>query len=205
MRWGAPCLLMHTHTQPLAHTTTRTHDHLHTRPLANTSIVETDPGEHFDVAKDEPAIRQALLNELLGLNTTIFNPFRGHPTYKSCVTAADNGGFYGPFAYLPDDYYTPRPPLLPQQQMEMESLKQSLKAFDNEDVRKAMAMFAKIYGRSEQAVENMHTVDACLDTSGNVMRTEYCTLGNDTNPEPYCKYVDTTLEYPDHVIPPEFK
>ena len=166
----------------------------------NTPTVETDPGEHDDVAKDHPELREQLLNELMFLNMSTFLPNRGEPSFASCETAIDRGGFYGPFSNVPDGFYTNRPPFTEEEIIQNELLKERLKVFENKETRDKMVAFVKKYGKSELAVKNMHKIDACLDEAGNVLETRYCAL-EDGNPEPQCESIMTTLEYPDHIIP----
>jgi len=165
--------------------------------------IETDPGEHHDVAKDHPELREQLLNELMFLNMSTFLPNRGEPSFASCETAIDQGGFYGPFSHLPDGYYSERPPFTEEEIMQNELLKEQLRVFENEETRDKMLKFVENYGKSEEAVRNMHKNDACLDEAGNVLETRYCPI-EDGTPDPQCETVMTTLEYPDHIIP-EFK
>ena len=173
---------------------TRAHSHL----LTNTSAVKADPSEHHNVAKDHPELRTELLNELMAVNMSIFDPFRGHPTYNACTAAIDHGGFYGPFSHVPENWYTERKRTT-EQILADTLLKAKLKPFDNPEVRQSMADAAQKYGESELAVRSMHTVDACLDPEGEKLKTLYCAPGP-LGQEKICDEMETTLEYPEHVV-----
>lgn len=72
--------------------------------------VEEDPTEHHDLASDPSfALRLAQMQGTLAeLNRAYFDPDRGEGQLKACLTAMDNGGFYGPFEHA-DGWWSPPP------------------------------------------------------------------------------------------------
>ena len=84
-----------------------------------------DPTEHIDLATspEHAEIARELAQELAMLNTTLFEPIRGTPSLDACLRGVDIGRFYGPWAHVPDGWYTPLPPSTPAQQAKDDELK----------------------------------------------------------------------------------
>eukprot|EP00322_Chrysochromulina_rotalis_P022631 CAMPEP_0115845690 /NCGR_PEP_ID=MMETSP0287-20121206/9485_1 /TAXON_ID=412157 /ORGANISM="Chrysochromulina rotalis, Strain UIO044" /LENGTH=644 /DNA_ID=CAMNT_0003299477 /DNA_START=71 /DNA_END=2005 /DNA_ORIENTATION=- len=84
-----------------------------------------DPTEHVDLASspEHAEIARELADELAVLNSTLFEPTRGTPSLDSCLRGIDIGRFYGPWAHVPDGWYTPLPPSTPTQQAKDDELK----------------------------------------------------------------------------------
>ena len=57
-----------------------------------------DPGEHHDLAVEQPERAAAMLKRLSELDATVFDPNRGSPDHDGvCKQAAANGGYFGPW------------------------------------------------------------------------------------------------------------
>mmetsp|Transcript_61810 Transcript_61810/g.171314 ORF Transcript_61810/g.171314 Transcript_61810/m.171314 type:complete len:688 (-) Transcript_61810:103-2166(-) len=88
--------------------------------------VEADPTEHNDLAKD-PKFAQKLAEmqaTLAELNKALFAPDRGEGQLKACITAINNGGYYGPFEHAEDWWSKPpeRSPEIQQQDAKLKAL-----------------------------------------------------------------------------------
>ena len=150
---------------------TRAHNHSLTR------IVEADPSEHINEVgnKEYRHIHMELMNALAMANMSIFDPNRGQPTSEACDVAIDQGGFYGPFSDLPDNYYTPRDPAPDRdQKMAEASLKLQLKTYDDPEVREDLKKIADGYGESEVAHIAMTTIDNCIYDNGTLIENYVC-------------------------------
>jgi hypothetical protein len=56
-----------------------------------------DPTEHVDVAAAHPQVAQAMLERLLELNSTAYDPDRGSDDGAACKAAVARGMVWGPF------------------------------------------------------------------------------------------------------------
>jgi len=74
--------------------------------------LEEDPFEREDLAHSptHSTIAFGLMLDLVELNRTLFKPDRGMPTVEACLQGVANGRFYGPFAHVPEGWYSPSPP-----------------------------------------------------------------------------------------------
>lgn len=72
--------------------------------------LEDDPTEHVDLSPRHADLAYELAAELAKLNATLFEPVRGTPSLEACLRGIDEGRYYGPWAHVPDGWYTPVPP-----------------------------------------------------------------------------------------------
>ncbi|EOD10139.1 hypothetical protein EMIHUDRAFT_248505 [Emiliania huxleyi CCMP1516] len=72
--------------------------------------LEDDPTEHVDLSPRHADLAYDLAAELAKLNATLFEPVRGTPSLEACLRGIDEGRYYGPWAHVPDGWYTPVPP-----------------------------------------------------------------------------------------------
>ena len=61
--------------------------------------VQTDPTEHEDLAKTQPARLQSMKAKLASLQAGAFSPSRGEPQMEAACSAAQStySGFWGPW------------------------------------------------------------------------------------------------------------
>jgi len=139
--------------------------------------IEADPSEHINEVgnKEYRHIHMELMNALAMANMSIFHPNRGHPTSEACSVAIDQGGFYGPFSDLPDNYYTPRDPEPDtDQKMAEAALKLQLKVYDDPKVREELKVYIDYYGESNLAHVAMNTIDNCIYDNGTLQKNVVC-------------------------------
>ena len=68
--------------------------------------VETDAGEHDNLAVTKSDVWHRMMQRLLEINTTMFQPNRGKIDNAACVAAVKYGGYWGPFV---DTWASPGP------------------------------------------------------------------------------------------------
>jgi arylsulfatase I/J len=60
--------------------------------------VETDPGEHVNLAPTQANVWEQMMKRLVQINGTFFAPDRGLKDPAACMMAVNTyGGFWGPF------------------------------------------------------------------------------------------------------------
>ena len=59
--------------------------------------LNSDPGEHNDIAAAHPDVVGAMLARMEEIEATAYVPNRGTDTGEACKAAAARGGYFGPF------------------------------------------------------------------------------------------------------------
>jgi len=128
--------------------------------------IEADPTEHVDLAHDPRHAARALdlAAELAARNQTLFDPDRGTPSIDACLRGIDIGRFYGPFAHVPEGWYTPLPPPSPADHKRDEELRALI------DFVNAPTVSQSIINTSFQLVPRVafNTIFPTLDSCRNI-------------------------------------
>jgi hypothetical protein len=65
--------------------------------------ITADPTEHNDLVHERPDDADRLMNRLVKVSATLFEPDRGTVQKAACDQLKKNGGFYGPWLELPSE------------------------------------------------------------------------------------------------------
>jgi len=69
--------------------------------------ITADPTEHNDLVHERPDDANRLLDRLVKVSATMFNPDRGTVQKAACDQVQKNGGFFGPWLELPSELEKP--------------------------------------------------------------------------------------------------
>ena len=110
--------------------------------------LEDDPTEHVDLSPRHADLAYDLAAELAKLNATLFEPVRGTPSLEACLRGIDEGRYYGPWAHVPDGWYTPVPPPSANQRAKDDFLRSTLAHLNKPLCRRSSSSSARLRPRA---------------------------------------------------------